>query len=107
MISSKPTSGESARFHLSDYRRVGRRNFRVAVHSSTIQKLIWPSRRANTFRNLPDGEAAKLEEAQQQAEHKEWHRSMEDRCSEIHLTFGVAGNPDPTRPTVTRSATLA
>jgi hypothetical protein len=66
-----------------------------ARHPSTIQKLTWPSRRANAFRNLPDGEAAKLEEAQQQAEHEEWHRNMEDRCSQIHLTFGVAGNPYP------------
>ena len=29
-ISSKPTSGESARFHWSDYRLVARHNFRVA-----------------------------------------------------------------------------
>jgi hypothetical protein len=29
-ISPKPTSGESARFHLSDYRLVARHNFRVA-----------------------------------------------------------------------------
>jgi hypothetical protein len=35
-------------------------NFRIARHLSTIQKLIWPSRRANAFRNLPDGEAAKV-----------------------------------------------
>jgi hypothetical protein len=32
---------------------------------------IWPSCRANAFRNLPDGEATKLEEAQQRAEHEE------------------------------------
>jgi len=32
-MSSKPTSGESARFHLSDYRLVARHNFRVAVTS--------------------------------------------------------------------------
>ncbi len=30
MISAKPTFGESARFHLSDYRLVARHNFRVA-----------------------------------------------------------------------------
>jgi hypothetical protein len=29
-ISPKPISAESARFHLSDHRLVGRRNFRVA-----------------------------------------------------------------------------
>jgi hypothetical protein len=54
---------------------------------STIQKLIWPSRRANAFRNLVDGEAAQLEEAQQQAKHEEWPRGIEDedRCSGIHL----------------------
>jgi len=57
-----------------------------ARHPATIRKLIWPSRRANAFRNLPDGEAAKLEEApdgeaakleeaQQQAEHEEWHEA--------------------------------
>jgi hypothetical protein len=41
--------------------------------------------RRNAFRNLVDGEAAQLEEAQQQAKHEEWHRGIEDRCSEIHL----------------------
>jgi len=57
--------------------------------------------REHAFRNLPDGEAAKLEEGQQPAEHEEWHRSMEDRRSEIHLTFGVAGNPYPSvRPSL-------
>jgi hypothetical protein len=29
---------------------------RFARHPPTIQKLIRPSRRANAFRNLPDGE---------------------------------------------------
>jgi hypothetical protein len=42
-----------------------------ARHPATIRKLIWPSRRANAFRNLPDGESAKLEEAWQQAEHED------------------------------------
>ena len=26
---------------------------------------------------------------------RRWRRGMGDRCSEIHLKFGVAGNPDP------------
>jgi hypothetical protein len=33
--------------------------------------LIRPSRRANAFPNLPDGESAKLEEAWQEAEHED------------------------------------
>jgi hypothetical protein len=55
-----------------------------------MQKLIWPSRRANAFRNLPDGEAAELEPAQQQAEHEDGTEAWGQRCSEIHRTFAVA-----------------
>ena len=36
VISAKPTSGESARFHLSLYRLVARHNFRIVRHSGTI-----------------------------------------------------------------------
>ena len=69
-------------------------NFCIARHPPTIQKLICPSRRANASRNLPDGEAAKLEEAQQQAETKTAPTHRRPLFGD-HLTFGVAGNPDP------------
>jgi hypothetical protein len=68
---------------------------RFARHSLTIQKLICRSQPRERFRNLPYGGAAKLEEAQQQAEHEDGTEGMGDGCSEIHLTFEVAGNPDP------------
>jgi hypothetical protein len=38
-MSPKPTSGESARFHLSDYRLVARHNFRLARHPGTTSKV--------------------------------------------------------------------
>ena len=36
----KPTSGESARFHFSDYRLVARHNLRVARHSPTTYETF-------------------------------------------------------------------
>jgi len=38
--SPKPTPGESARFHLSDYRLVARHNLRVARHSPTTYEAF-------------------------------------------------------------------
>ncbi len=71
----------------------------------TIQKLIRPSRCANAFRNLPGGEAAKLEEAQQQAEHEDGTESW-GTVARRFISRWSCWDPD-TRPTVTRSATLA
>jgi hypothetical protein len=80
--------------------------FRFARHPLTIQKLIWPSRRANAFRNLPDGEAAKLEEARQQAEHEDgteaWRTAARRFISRLELSITLTHHT-----TVTRSATLA
>ena len=65
------------------------------VGSTTIDEtssnLALPQR-ANALRLLPDGEAAKLEEARHKPDTKMAPRH-EDDCSEIDLRFGVAGNP--------------
>src|ERR1700722_2793228 len=59
---------------------------RLARPSSQEMSRLPPRER---LQQSPEGEDARLEEAPQQAEHED---GTEDRCSEIHLTFGPAGN---------------
>ena len=54
MISYKPTSGKSARFHLFEYRLVTRHNFRVAHYSPRIRNRSVRVLRANASMALMD-----------------------------------------------------
>ena len=54
-MSPKPTSGESARFHLSDYRLVARHNFRVARDPGTIPVHDWRLGHPDSSRTIAPG----------------------------------------------------
>jgi len=109
-MTPKPTSGESARFHLSDYRLVARHNFQVAVTSPPRM----PQRNTNLSVGpitMPPAVAPSFgTSAVAECRHQRRHRTSTVTRSNGMLIRRLAASSDslrrdpPRRPTTTASA---